>query len=295
MTADHLNVLGVEMDVRACRLLCAPLRLFGPHADLHRPARHPVVLEVRSGRHAPGRDAFSVRTHSAQVQVTPDGPDSAWVHGVTQDVHLRVGRERSVITVQADTSDPDEALMVAFTEVLRAQGLLPLHAAAFEHHGRVTALLGPSGTGKSTALLGALLAGARPVTEDYGLYEPATGLLHGLDGGLRCLPDTLARVRAAVPDLPEPATVRGKALVTWAMLGAEQRWHAPLTHVEVLRRDGQGAGVRPLPLAQRVMSLWAATGVPLLPLNRDWTNGVISTLAREWTWEERTLPDRRAP
>lgn len=264
--------------------ILAALATYGPHPALQRSARHTVTIERGAGRRWPGPGAFRVRTHSAQVQVTPDGPDSAWVHGTTQDVHLHIGRERSVITVHADTPGADEALMVAFTEVLRAQGLLPLHAAVFEQEGRVTALLGPSGTGKSTALLGALLSGAQPITEDYGLFEPVTGLLHGLDSGLRCLPDTLARVRAAVPDLPEPATVRGKALVTWAMLGAEQRWQAPLTHVEVLRRDGQAAGVRPLPPAQRVMNLWAATGVPLLPRNRDWTNGVISTLARELTW-----------
>ncbi|MHA0044051.1 hypothetical protein [Deinococcus sp. PEB2-63] len=292
MKSSPFNLLGVVVQ---SGLPLASLTTYGPHPALHRPGRHVVTIERGAGRRSPGPGAFSVGTHSSQVQVTPDGPDAAWVHGTMQDVHLRVGGGRSVITVHADTPDPDEALMVAFTEVLRAQGLLPLHAAVFEQGGRVTALLGPSGTGKSTALLDALLAGARPITEDYGLFEPATGLLHGLDGGLRCLPDTLARVRAAVPGLPEPATVRGKALVTWAMLGTEQRWQAPLTHVEVLRRDGQGAGVRPLPLAQRVMNLWAATGVPLLPRNRDWTNGVISTLAREWTWEERTLSDRRAP
>ncbi|MFW8627938.1 hypothetical protein [Deinococcus sp. ME38] len=289
MTGVLLNVLGVEVHAQAPASLLAPLALYGPHAALSRPVTHRVQVQVRPGRRAPGPEAFTVRTHSAQVQVTPVGSTEVWIHGATQDAHLSVGREGSVITVHTDSAGPDEALMVAFTEVLRTQGFLPLHAAVLEQEGWVTALLGPSGTGKSTALLGALLSGARPVTEDYGLFEPATGLLHGLDAGLRCLPDTLARVRAAVPDLPEPPVVRGKALVTWEMLGAGQRWHAPLTHVEVLRRDGSEVSVRLLPLAQRVMNLWAATGVPILPSNRDWTNDAIGTLARELSWAERTV------
>ena len=295
MTGVLLNVLGVEVGAQVPAPLLAPLALYGPHAALSRPVHHRVRVQVQSGRQAAGPEAYTVRTHSSEVQVTPDGPDAAWIHGATLDAHLSVTFEESVITVHTESARPDDALMVAFTEVLRAQGLLPLHAAVLAQGGQVTALLGPSGTGKSTALLEALLSGARPVTEDYGLFEPATGLLHGLDGGLRCLPDTLARVRAALPDLTEPATVRGKALVTWDMLGTEQRWHAPLTHMEVLRRDGREAGVRPLPVAQRVMNLWAATGVPLLPVNRDWTNGVIGTLARELTWVERTVPHHLTP
>jgi hypothetical protein len=76
----------------------------------------------------------------------------------------------------------------------RAQGLVPLHAAAVGRRGRAVLLMGDSGAGKSTIALHCLLQGLAMVSEDGVFVAPgqllATGIasfLHLRPGGLRLL------------------------------------------------------------------------------------------------------------
>jgi hypothetical protein len=88
----------------------------------------------------------------------------------------------------------------------RAQGLVPLHAAAVGHHGRAVLLMGDSGAGKSTIALHSLLQGLAMVSEDAVFVAPeqllATGIasfLHLRSGALRLLQrhESAGRMRAS--------------------------------------------------------------------------------------------------
>ncbi len=88
----------------------------------------------------------------------------------------------------------------------RAQGLVPLHAAAVGDRGRAVLLMGDSGAGKSTMALHCLLQGLAMVSED-GLFVTPGGLLttgiasylHLRPGGLRLLRrhESASRIRAS--------------------------------------------------------------------------------------------------
>jgi hypothetical protein len=63
-----------------------------------------------------------------------------------------------------------EGLVFLLTsEVLRASGLYPLHAAAVEREGRAILILGSSGAGKSTSMLSLMRAGWRCLSDDHPL------------------------------------------------------------------------------------------------------------------------------
>ena len=88
----------------------------------------------------------------------------------------------------------------------RAQGLVPLHAAAVGRHGRGLLLVGDSGAGKSTLALHCLLQGLQILSEDAVFVRPrgleATGVanfLHLLPAGLSLVQPhpSVARIRAA--------------------------------------------------------------------------------------------------
>jgi hypothetical protein len=88
----------------------------------------------------------------------------------------------------------------------RAQGLVPLHAAAVGRRGRGVLLMGDSGAGKSTIALHCLLQGLAMVSEDGVFVAPehllATGIasfLHLRSGALRLLRrhESASRIRAA--------------------------------------------------------------------------------------------------
>jgi hypothetical protein len=106
---------------------------------------------------------------------------------------------RTIVVHPASEADP--GLIPIFVEgnvlahALAADGLLALHASAVELGGRALAIVGPSGTGKST--LAALLcaAGARLVADDV-LRVDATG------SGAICFPGTRGlRLRPAATSL----------------------------------------------------------------------------------------------
>jgi hypothetical protein len=67
------------------------------------------------------------------------------------------------------------------SEILRASGLYPLHAAACERDGRAVLILGASGAGKSTCLLSMMRAGWRCLSDDHPLVCQT-------DSGPRVLP-----------------------------------------------------------------------------------------------------------
>jgi hypothetical protein len=192
------------------------------------------------------------------------------------------------------------ALYLALNEALRASGLIPLHAAILVRDGVATALVAPSGTGKSTTLLRALATGYTPIAEDLAWLDPDSLEVHGWDRGIRLWPDTIERFLPHLAGAPWTTDTDGKLFLDYAALGIPRLPGARLSRVIRLERDvarpavaaathpGRGLGAMALgplvlgstvlgPLAleaaqlprhEAVRTLWEATGVPLLPATR---------------------------
>jgi hypothetical protein len=79
----------------------------------------------------------------------------------------------------------------------RAQGLVPLHAAAVGHRGRGLLLMGDSGAGKSTMALHCLLQGLELVSEDGVFVAPDALLATGIASFLHLRPSGLRLLRSA--------------------------------------------------------------------------------------------------
>jgi hypothetical protein len=185
------------------------------------------------------------------------------------------------------TRDPAlfPSLYLALNEALRASGLIPLHAAILVRDGAATALVAPSGTGKSTTLLRALAADYTPIAEDLAWLDPDSLEVHGWDRGIRLWPDTIERFLPHLAGAPWTTDADGKLFLDYAALGIPRLPGATLSRVIRLERDvarrstsaprrpGRGLGPlalepTPLPRHEAVRTLWEATGVPLLPATR---------------------------
>jgi hypothetical protein len=79
----------------------------------------------------------------------------------------------------------------AYVLAARAQGLVPLHAAAVGHRGRGLLLMGESGAGKSTLALHCLLEGLELLSEDSVFVTPAGLLATGVANFLHLQPHGL--------------------------------------------------------------------------------------------------------
>lgn len=184
------------------------------------------------------------------------------------------------------------ALYLALNEALRASGLIPLHAAILTRDGLATALVAPSGTGKSTTLLRAIAAGYTPLAEDLSWLDPETFTIYGWDRGIRLWPATIERLLPQLADAPWTTDADGKLFLEYSVLGAPRHPMAMLKSVIRLERDRNRPGAEsgtlrplcdpaqpsprlaPLDPYTAVRTLWEATGVPLLPTTR-------ATLARQ--------------
>ncbi len=159
-------------------------------------------------------------------------------------------------------------LLLALHEAVRASGLLPLHCAAAVHpdEAGATALLGPSGVGKSTTLLALAQAGWAPVCEDFAWLDPTNGMVHAWDHGLRLRPDALERLgHGSAPTPSDPAAE--KQLVAYHDLGerygVRRCVSAPLRRlVRLVRGDGPTRW-EALPRTHAVPVLWESIGLPL--------------------------------
>jgi hypothetical protein len=67
----------------------------------------------------------------------------------------------------------------------RLEGLVAIHAAMLVHDGRAIVVPGPSHAGKTTLALAAIDAGIAVTSDEYALFDLATGLVHGWPRPLR--------------------------------------------------------------------------------------------------------------
>ena len=187
--------------------------------------------------------------------------------------------------VQLDLFGAEESLPIclglALIEAIRASGLLPMHTAIALHADRALALTGTSGTGKTTTLLQALSLGYTPVSEDFAWLNPQTMRVHSVDRGLHCLPDTLARALAYFPNAQPIQTNPRKTFIPFAQIAA-QTWECQLHRIWKLERQPDlPSAVIALSTAERVMTLYETTGLPLTMLARAQAAAAIPRLAQE--------------
>jgi hypothetical protein len=215
----------------------------------------------------------------------------AWLAGDRDaGVRLQLAHDGAEIVVWgADREDgraPFAALYVAICEALRASGLVPLHAAvASPPEGGAVALLGPSGTGKSTTLLRLVAAGWTPIAEDLSWLDPTDSVLYGWDRGVRLWPGTAERFIPGLAAAPWRAGPDGKRFLDWRVLGAPERRAARLTALVLITRDPAAATAwEPLPAREAVRALWEAVGVPLSERGRAVTAAAAPTLVSGPAW-----------
>ncbi len=245
------------------------LRTFWSYPE-HSPAEQGQGIDLVIGAEAP----VSVGEGTPQPVVLPDRildfrqRAGSWETGDHRaGLCLSLGDRGSRIVVWgfaqwADRAGFYHSLYAVLTEALRAQGLLPVHAAVAAHDGVVTAWLGPSGSGKSTTLLHATRMGWTPIAEDLCWLDPRTLTIYGWDRAVRVWPETLERF---FPDLLDSsvAAADGKRCVSYQDLGAAAR-SGRLNRLAILGRDPLGPSRHePVGSSEVVRALWEATGVPL--------------------------------
>lgn len=277
--------MGEAPDVVPTALLGRPLRARLRSAALaawlcehwHHPAHdlapHPfaVTLEEVDGDVAPGitgGEPVTATLPGIRLELRREG--EAWRAGTGRaGVWFRIAPDGAEIVVwgaDAVRGDaPLAALYLAVCEALRASGLVPLHAAvAVPPASGAVALLGRSGTGKSTTLLRLVTAGWTPIAEDLSWLDPADGTLYGWDRGVRLWPGTVEAFLPGLAGAPWREDPDGKRFLDWRALGAPERRVARLSALAVIERDPVGpAGWEPLPAREAIRALWEAVGVPL--------------------------------
>lgn len=171
------------------------------------------MIDIRRAYTLPDRQCIS---QQERLTVMADGFRFQWNDEVCFDYYVsgqvrwRAGRDWTGTLPAAFYSS-----VAAF--VASSNGLLPLHASAFELSGAVWLAAGPPGAGKSTLLADVLAGGGRMIGDDLTVVRPPTGSTDGwqLTPGrtsMRLHPDTMARVpHNHREDVPEDE--RGKWLV----------------------------------------------------------------------------------
>jgi hypothetical protein len=197
--------------------------------------------------------------------------DGWWETGETESgLHMSIGPSITRIAVwgmdrwSAGAERFYSSLHAMLLEAVRAEGFMPLHAAAASLDGAVKIWLGPSGGGKSTTLLHAARAGWTPIAEDLCWLDPQSLMLYGWDRSVRVWPDTLERY---FPDLipVSVAELDGKRSVPYREVGSGAR-SGRLARIAILAHDREGSsGTEVISSADAVRALWEATGVPLSP------------------------------
>jgi hypothetical protein len=175
------------------------------------------------------------------------------------------------------------ALFLSIGHAVWTSGLICLHAAVIARDGRALALLGQTGTGKSSTLVQAVRAGWTPLAEDTIWLDPATHRFHGWDRGVHLWPDARERFAPELGEREWAMDARGKLTIPYEALGAPAERTGILTGVVLLERDASRPSAwEDLAPRDAVRALWEAVGVPLSvedrPLLARWTSDAVSRL-----------------
>lgn len=220
---------------------------------------HP--LPVRS---EPAGRRVTALTHDGPLSFSADG-DVFSGEGLT----LETSGQHSRVALNEQVSA--SGLLLAFTEVQRAAGLLPLHASVLSRAGCTIAVSGPSGAGKSTAALRLLGRDWQLVAEDWAWLDPLTIQLTGWDRGLRVRPDSLTLF---APEFLQtaPTDAHGKKVLSPPRLPGVHVLNA----LYFLSRPGEsvsppfpGQPLQAIPSRRAfVQPVWEMVGTPLTPAAR---------------------------
>jgi len=192
--------------------------------------------------------------------------DEVWIidggEAATCGAHLRLGGRSSTIELYGVPFTGWFSLQSALSEALGATGLVLLHAAAIHHGSDTVALVGPSGRGKSTSLVRAIMGGWQPVSEDGCWLDVESLQLVGGDRKLRLLPSSLELLHEARPDLDPGPLVGPKYEIDFDSIG-DRVGSAKLTGIAQLRRsEATMPHWEPATPTSAVMALFQASGVP---------------------------------
>jgi len=223
-------------------------------------AGHTVRLSLLSEPLAIGGRAITAQTQN--------GPLDLWADGEVfraPGLSLETSAQGSFVGLSGAVTPA--LLLLAFTEVQRAAGLLPLHASVLSRDGQTVAISGPSGAGKSTAALRLLAHGWHLVAEDWAWLDPVAGQLAGWDIGLRLRPESLERF---APHLlaGAPTDAHGKRVLNPPRLGGPQ----PLTGAFFLNATPSPSRL------ELVRAVWEMVGAPLTPAARRATQAGVNRL-----------------
>ena len=158
-----------------------------------------------------------------------DTPAGRWIHKVRTGLVMLQTLEAPLVMgdLEQNLAQVVNFINNQFLNHYQRQGYLLGHAAAFDVHGRTTAIAAGSGGGKSTLMLRALeVAEARFLSNDRILFRPAgdqTDVL-GLAKHPRVNPGTLLHSPRLVSILPEPERARFKAMTTSELWQVEQKY-----------------------------------------------------------------------
>ncbi len=164
--------------------------------------------------------AFTCRRDGAEVVL-------AW-----PAARFRIGATRVVVDSQDHEAAAALLVPAVWSVVLAAHGLEALHGSAVEHDGRAIAILGASGSGKSTAALTLLDRGWRLVTDDLLTFDaeghavagpPYLRLCPDRGMGRPAVRDAAGKVRLVAAASPEPVS-----LAALVVLADEHTRCAPL-------------------------------------------------------------------
>ncbi|ULH16065.1 hypothetical protein MF271_05375 [Deinococcus sp. KNUC1210] len=202
-------------------------------------------------------------------------PGGWTLEGGRVQVRLQPGSAEVALPLNPDSTEA-VASHLALTEVGRASGLLPLHAAVLSRDGRAVAISGASGAGKSTAALRLMAAGWSLVAEDSAWLDPVTRRVAGADQGIRVFEASLHRFAPEWLERASRLDIHGKR---W--FATERASGAVLERVYVL-------GTLPLGIlsgAAAVQTWWTMTGLPVVAQARATISANLGLAVRQFPLE----------